>query len=391
MPEIEPRPGHDMRIVGMGAVTGYGWGIESLWRGLLSGKSAAVLCPGYGPGRDEQAWVALVPDGGDAEVSEHRYARAVHTSVREAVADARLRGWEPGRTVGVIHAIVLGDVRNWRDFYTVDGGHRGSRGYLTLLPSTPIAMVMREFGFHGPSMNVSAACSSGSVAMITARLWLDAGLADDIVVVTSDISCTPEMVEHFVRLGAAVTDSDPVAACRPFQEGSRGFVFGEASTAFVLSRDRGRPYAAVLGGAMTNDAHHVVSIEPTHAHILDCARTALDRAGVAPEEVTYLNAHGTGTRQCDAAERDLAATVFGDRPWLYALKPLTGHSQGAAASVEIAVAALSYERGVVPAAPVVAPAHPRLLDGVQPFEGGITVKSAIGMGGHNSMLVLGPA
>lgn len=391
MPDVGPRPGNDTRIVGMGAVTGYGWGIEPLWQGLLSGKSAAAPQPGYGRGRDELAWVALVPEGGDPEIGEHRYARAVHASVREAVADARDRGWAPGRTVGLIHAIVLGDVRNWRDFYAVDAGHRRSHGYLTLLPSTPIAMAMREFGFHGPAMNVSAACSSGSVAMITARLWLDAGLADDIVVVTSDLSCTPDMVEHFVGLGAAVTDADAVDACRPFQQDSRGFVFGEAATAFVLSRDRGRPYAAVLGGAMTSDAHHVVSIEPTHAHILDCARTALDRAGVSPEEVTYLNTHGTGTKQCDAAERDLAATVFGDRPWLYALKPLTGHSQGAAASVEIAVAALGYERGVVPAAPIVAPAHPRLLDGAQPFEGGITMKSAIGMGGHNSMLVLGPA
>ncbi|WP_245545781.1 beta-ketoacyl synthase N-terminal-like domain-containing protein [Nocardia higoensis] len=391
MPEVGPRPGQRMRIAGVGAVTGYGWGVEALWRGLLSGKSAAALHPGYGPERDEQAWVALVPEGGDPETGDYRYARAVRASVREAVTDAVDRGWEPGRTVGVIHAIVLGDVRNWRDFYTVDGGHRGSRGYLTLLPSTPIAMVMREFGFHGPSMNVSAACSSGSVAMITAQLWLEAGLADDVVVVTSDISCTPDMVEHFVRLGAAVTDADPLTACRPFQEGSRGFVFGEASAAFVVTRTPGRPYAAVLGGAMTNDAHHVVSIEPTYAHIIECARIALARAGVTPDEVTYLNVHGTGTAQCDAAERDLSATVFGDRPWLHALKPLTGHSQGAAAGVEIAVAALVYERGVVPAGPVVAPAHPRLLDGTQPFEGGITVKTALGMGGHNSVLVLGPA
>lgn len=391
MPDVGSRPRHDMRIAGIGAVTGYGWGVEALWRGLISGKSAAALHPGYGAGRDEHAWIALVPEGGDPEVGEHRYARAVQASVREAVADAVDRGWEPGRTVGVIHAIVLGDVRNWRDFYIVDGGHRESRDYLTLLPSTPIAMVTREFGFHGPSMNVSAACSSGNAAMICARLWLDAGIADDVVVVTSDMSCTPDMVEHFVRLGAAVADADPLTACRPFQEGSRGFGFGEASAAFVLSRDRGRPYATVLGGAMTSDAHHVVSIEPTHAHIVDCVRTALARAGVHPREVAYFNAHGTGTEQCDAAERHLMAAVFDDRPWAYALKPLTGHSQGAAAGVEIAVAALAYERGVVPAAPVVATAHPQLLDGVQPFEGGITVKSALGMGGHNSMVVLGPA
>ncbi|HLS77305.1 MAG TPA: beta-ketoacyl synthase N-terminal-like domain-containing protein [Nocardia sp.] len=383
--------GTGTRIVGLGAVTGYGWGVEALWQGLLSGKSAATLHPGYGPARDEQAWIALVPDGGDPADGGHRYIRAVRAAVREAVADARKRGWQPGGTVGLVHAIVLGDVRDWRDFYTVDGGRRPARGYLTLLPSTPIATLMREFGFHGPSMNVSAACSSGNVAVLTADLWLAAGMADDVVVVTSDLSCTPEMVEHFVGLGAAVTDADPLTACRPFQQGSRGFVFGEASAAMILSRTGGHAYARVLGGAMTNDAHHVVSIEPGHAHVLDCARTALARAGAGPDEVGYLNAHGTGTAQCDAAERDLVSTVLGDRPWLHAIKPLTGHSQGAAAGVEIAVAALVNERGLVPAPPVVAPAHPRLLDGVRPFEGGLTLKSAIGMGGNNSALVLGPA
>lgn len=379
-----------LSIVGMGAVTPYGWGTEALWRGLLTGQPAAAPHPGYGPGRDEQAWVALVPEGGDPGTGDDRYARAVLAAVREAVADARARDWRPGRTVGLIHAIVLGDVRGWRDFHTLDEADRTSRGYLVLLPSTPIALAMREFGFHGPTMNVSAACSSANAAVLTARLWLDAGLADDVVVVTSDLSGTPDMVERFVRLGAAVTDADPLTACRPFQEGSRGFVFGEASVAFVIGRDNGRPYARVLGAAMTNDAHHVVSIDPEHTHIVDCARRALAQAGVRPEDIAYVNAHGTGTRQCDLAERHLVADVFADRPHLYALKPLTGHSQGASGAVELAVAALAYERGVVPAAPVVAPAHPRLLDGPTPLVDGLTLKSSLGMGGHNSMLVLGP-
>ncbi len=388
MPGCTPRHQDHMTIAGIGVVSGYGWGREVLWRGLLSGKSAAQQHPGYGAGRDEHAWVALIPEGGDAEIGSSRYARAVHDAAREAIEDASGRGWRPGRTVGVLHSIVLGDVRNWRDFYLVDEGHRRSRGFLPLLPSTPIALLAREFGFHGPSMDVSAACSSANVALITAQLWLTQGMADDVLCVTTDLSATPELLEHMVGLGAAVADAEPLDGCRPFQQGSRGFSMGEASTAFVLTRDARRPYARVLGGAMSNDGYHVVSVEPSHEQILDCVDRALDVSGVRPGQVRYYNAHGPGTRQCDAAETDVLAKIFDDRPALYSIKPLTGHCQGAAAGVEVAVAALGYERGIVPAPPIVAPAHPRLLDGPTECTGGITVKTSLGMGGHNSVLVL---
>jgi 3-oxoacyl-[acyl-carrier-protein] synthase II len=390
-PKREVHHQDHMTIAGIGAVTGYGWGREILWQGLLSGKSAATLQPGYGPGRDEQAWVSLIPDGGDPMVSNSIYGRATQESGREAIADASARGWRPGRTVGMLHAIVLGDVANWRDFYLVDHGHRRSRDYMRLLPSTPISVLQQEFGFHGPTMSVSAACSSANVALITAKLWLDCGVADDVICVATDMSATPEMLEHFVQLGAAVGDAEPLAACRPFQEGTRGFSMGEASVAFVLSRSVERPYAAVLGGGMTNDAYHVVSVDPGHTQIFDCARRALADAAITPEDVRYFNAHGTGTRQCDVAERDLLRRMFDDRPQVYSVKPLAGHCQGAAAGVEVAVAALGYERGIVPAAPIVAPAYERLLDGPTLFEGGITVKLSLGMGGNNSMVVLGPA
>lgn len=380
-----------LTIAGIGAVTGYGWGRETLWEGLLSGKPAARLFPGYGPNRDRQGWVARVPDGGDPELGPSRFGRAVQESAREAVADARARGWRPGRTVGLVHAVVLGDVYQWRDFYVVDGGRRRNRDYLRLLPSTPNSVLMQEFGFHGPSMNVTAACSSSNVALITAKLWVDSGFADDVVVVATDLSATPDMVEPFVQLGAAVDDTEPLQACRPFQEGSRGFGFGEASVAFVVTREAERPYAAVLGGAMSNDAYHVLSVEPSHEQIFTCVRRALDNAGVAPEQVDYFNTHGSGTKQCDDAETALLEQLFDQRPWVTALKPLAGHCQAASAGVEVAAAAIGYDRGIVAAAPIVAAAHPRLLDGPTPMSGGITLKTALGMGGHNSAILLGPA
>lgn len=380
-----------MSIGGIGVVSGYGWGREQLWQGLLTGKPAARLYPGYGPQRDQHAWVALVPDGGDPAHGTGLFGRAVVAAATEAVTDAADRGWRPtGRTVGLVHAFTLGDVADWRDFYLLDHGHRRSRDYLRMLPSTPISVVMQEFGFHGPAMNVSAACSSGNVALLTAQLWRAAGLVDDVLCVTTDLSATPEMLEHFVRMGAAVADTDPFTACRPFQEGSLGFTMAEASVALLLTDAVPAPYARVLGGAMTNDAYHVVSVDPGHTHVIDCVRRALAAAGVEPGAVGYVNAHGTGTRQCDAAERDVLRTVFADRPTITAIKPLVGHSQGASAAVEVATIALSYERGLAVSAPIVARAHPRLLDGPAPITDGLTLNLSMGMGGNNAAVLLGP-
>ncbi|GAD85149.1 3-oxoacyl-ACP synthase [Nocardia asteroides NBRC 15531] len=381
-----------MSIAGIGVVSGYGWGREHLWKGVLGSKPAARLYPGYGPDRDQHAWIARIPDDGDLAHGGGLFGRAVHAAAAEAIADAEARGWcRAGRTVGLVHAFTLGDVADWRDFYLVDEGHRRSRDYLRLLPSTPISVVMQEFGFHGPAMNVSAACSSGSVGLLTAKMWRDAGLVDDVLCVTTDISATPEMVEHFVRLGAAVADADPLTACKPFQEGTLGFPMAEASVAFLLTDAVEQSYARVLGGAMTNDAFHVVSVDPAHTQIIACARRALTAAGVDAADIAYVNAHATGTVQCDTAERDVLTTVFADRPVITALKPLTGHCQGAAAAVEVATIALSYERGIAVSAPIVAPAHPRLLDGTAPMTDGLTLKLSMGMGGNNAAVVLGPA
>lgn len=377
-------------ICGIGAVTGYGWGREVLWDGLVGAKLAASVFSGYGPGRDESAWVAKIPDGGDSDDGPSRFARAMRAAAREAVHDARSRGWRAGRRVGLLHAVVLGEVDLWRDFYVTRDGHLPVRDYLALMPSTPMSTLMQEFGFHGPAMNVSAMCASGNAGLLTAKAWLDAGIVDDVVFVATDVSATPENVEHFSRLGVAITDTDPLDACRPFQEGSRGFGMGEASVGMVLSKQATNPYAHVLGGAMSHDAHHVTSIDPDLAEVLGCFRDALQNAGVRPADVRYLNAHGPGTRQCDRAEAIAFDDLFAPQAELYSIKPLVGHCQGAASAVEVAAAVLGYDRSLIPAPPPVAPGHPRLLRGPTPTTGGITVKSSLGMGGHNSVVVLAP-
>ncbi|QEM44443.1 beta-ketoacyl synthase N-terminal-like domain-containing protein [Mycolicibacterium grossiae] len=375
-------------VVGIGAVTGYGWGRSALWDGLLSGKPAAELIEGYGADGGA-AWLARVPSGGDVRDGASRSARAMRAAAREAIDDAAARGWTPGRRVGLLHAVVLPEIEEWREFYLADGGQRKVRDYLALMPSTPVSMLMQEYGFHGPAMNVSAMCASGNAGLITAKTWLDAGLVDDVVFIATDLSLTPENVAHFVKLGVAVVDVEPLDACRPFQRGSRGFAVGEASVAFVMS-GKGSAYTRLLGGAMTHDAFHVTSVDPARTYVDECVRDALHAAGVAPSDVRYLNAHGPGTQQCDTAEAGVLDELFGGRPQVFSVKPLTGHCQGAAAAVEVAATALGYEGGVIPAPPAVAAGHARLLDGPTPMAGGITLKTSLGMGGQNSAVVFAP-
>ncbi|HEY7053822.1 MAG TPA: beta-ketoacyl synthase N-terminal-like domain-containing protein [Mycobacterium sp.] len=377
-------------IAGIGATTGYGWGAGTLWEGLVSGKPAATLVGGYGANGDEEVWLARVPDGGDPRDGDTRSARAMRAAAREAITDAYVRGWTPGPRVGLLHALVVPEVETWRDFYLVDGGRRRVRDYLALMPSTAVSMLMQEFGFHGPAMNISAMCASGNAGLITAKLWLDSNIADDVVFVATDLSLTPENVEQFVKLGVAVVDSEPLDACRPFQEGSRGFPGGEAAVAFVLSKRAPDAYARVLGGAMSHDAYHVTSVDPARTQVDRCVTEALHNAGVRPDDIGYLNAHGPGTQQCDAVEGALVDELLGGRPQIYSVKPLTGHCQGAAAAVEVAAAVLGYAHGRVPAPPTVAPGHRRLLDGPTTMTDTLTLKTSLGMGGHNAAVVLAP-
>ena len=372
-------------IAGLGAVTGYGWGMDELRDGLLSGRSAAGPVV-FG---DFAGLAAMVPEGGDEEDSITRFGRALYGSGREAVADARARGWNPGARVGLILCTSLGEVQGWRDFYFEHQGRLRRRHYLQLLPSTAPSMFMAEHAFTGPSMNVGAACASGALGVIVARQWLTSGFATDVIVSGTDLSVTPENAWNFDALGVLATDGTPEQACRPFQEGSQGFLAGEASIALVLTRQPDvAAYAHVLGGGLTHDAFHPIAIKPDGLQVAAAWSQAMSDAGVDPGEVAYLNAHGSGTPLNDTVEAAVADRLFAERTRIYSTKMLTGHGLGAGGALEAAVAALSYETGEIPAPALVAPAHPRVLDGVTPRAPGPTVKSSIGMGGYNAALVI---
>ncbi|MFE5504056.1 MULTISPECIES: beta-ketoacyl synthase N-terminal-like domain-containing protein [Amycolatopsis] len=374
-------------ICGIGAVTAYGWGRESLWEGLASGVPCAQFTDGFGETPDLPGWVAHIPEGGKARDGS-LHARALLAAAREAIEDAGSRGWTPGRRVGVISGGVREDLRTWDRLTELGEQLMYRREFIGMMPSTPIATLMSEFGFHGPSMATSAMCATGSAAVLTAKMWLDADMADDVVVVTTDLSATRPMVRNFVHCGVAITDVPPLEACRPFQEGTKGFTFSEAAVAVVLTQRKTDSYATLRGGAMTHEAHNAMALDPDSTSAIEAVTSALENATASPSDVRYLNAHGTGTKLCHRTESQILEAVFPRETGIYSIKPLTGHSQSGSALTEIAAICLAAERDLVPAPKPVADGHPQLLDGPSRPESGLTVKTSIGMGGYVAAVVL---
>jgi 3-oxoacyl-[acyl-carrier-protein] synthase II len=264
-----------------------------------------------------------------------------------------------------------------------------ARQWVNMMPSTVLAMMMKENDFHGPTMGVSAMCASGNAGLITAKSWLDSGVCTDVILLATDLSLMGQDLRGFVDVGVAVGDRPPLDACRPFQEGSRGFVAGEAAVAMVLSKESRGSYATMLGGSMSMDAYNAVAIDPELTQIFRCFEDAMRISGVDPADVAYINAHGPGTAQCDAAEARILDEMFPQARGIFSVKPLTGHCQAAAAAVEVLATVYAYQTGFIPAPRQVAPGHPRLVSGHTPRVPGPMVKSSIGMGGYNAVVVIG--
>jgi 3-oxoacyl-[acyl-carrier-protein] synthase II len=327
--------------------------------------------PGFAPHFDHDvAWVARIEDEGNPSDGPTRYHQAVRAAGREAVENALDRGWRPGRVVGVIHGYVLGDVDAWRSYHHRDGFQASKREWLSLMPSTVLSEFNQEFDFHGPTLGVTAMCASGVAGLLMAKSWIDSGIADDVIVLCSDLSLSPENCAAFAKVGVFFGDGPSLDICRPFQEGSRGFTGGEA---------------------MSHDAYHVISIDPGYSHVRRAFTTALENAGVHPSEIVYMNAHGPGTAQCDTTEAAIFDELFPAAEGIFSIKPLAGHCQGAAGAVELVASLYGFDTGVIPAPPRVAHGHPRLLDGPNACVEGPVVKSSLGMGGHNGVLILDSA
>lgn len=397
-------------ITGVGQVSALGGDVPALARAIREGQC------GIGPltlfaHRGRAAVAAQVGElPAVATALEPAAARRLTRSDRLALAAAgeacRMAGLEPtdradaGVCVGTTTAGMLGTeeaYRRWRA-----GEHRRLRysGFVGMPLTTVGAALSQALGLFGPRTTVSTACSSGALAVAAASGMVVRGEAPVAIAVGVDSLC---------RLTYAGFDAlqalDP-RPCRPFDADRRGLSLGEGAGALVLERAdhaRGRGAtirALLLGCGVSADAHHVTAPHPEGAGALAALRSALEGAGVAPEAVDYVNAHGSGTKHNDETEITALRAVFGPRlarvP-VSSSKSQLGHCLAAAGALEAVVTIAALGEGILPATVTLASADPSWSDlDLVPTPGrraalGIAVSSSYGFGGHNVTLVLGRA
>jgi 3-oxoacyl-[acyl-carrier-protein] synthase II len=325
------------------------------------------------------------------------------------MGDAGLNGFDPMR-VGIVFGTAIGGVSGileQEEIRRERGPDRVSPNFLpNVLVDSASGQLAISLGIKGPNYAVVSACATGSHAIGEAAELIKRGDADAMLAGGGEACLHPLILAGFTAMrGLAVENEDPPLASRPFDATRAGFVMGEGACVFVLeeleaAQARGaRVYAEVLGYGASNDAHHMAQPEPEATGVADMMRAALRRAGIEPERVGYINAHGTSTPLGDLAETKAIKDVFGDHAYKLAVsstKSMMGHTFGAAGAIEAMMCVLALHEGVIP--PTINYRHPDPdcdLDYV-PNEAreakiDVALSNAMGLGGHNGCVLVGRA
>jgi minimal PKS ketosynthase (KS/KS alpha) len=363
-------------ITGMGVVAPGGVGVPEFWRLLTEGRTATRRITFFDPS-PFRSQVAAEIDFDPAAMGftpqqVRRMDRAAQLAVvaaREAVADSGLdvASRDPARTAVCIGSAVGATMSLEREYRVVsDDGrlelvdHRYADPHLYnhLVPSSFAAEVAWEVGAEGPATVVSTGCTSGLDAVGYGCELIREGSADVVVAGATDAPISPITVACFDAIKAtSPRNDDPEHASRPFDGTRDGFVLGEGAAVFVLEelvaarRRDARVHAEIAGFATRCNAFHMTGLRPDGREMAEAIRVAMAEARVGPEDIDYINAHGSGTRQNDRHETAAFKRSLGDlarRTPVSSIKSMIGHSLGAIGSIEVAASTLAIANDVVP-------------------------------------------
>jgi len=422
MPSSGP---HRVVISGIGVVSPFGVGRERFWQHVscgCSGTRAITQFDVSGYPCQVAAWVppvsiadALDLDGDgdhDGRADPKRYSRAALFGViaaREAWRDAGLRAGEAG--AGVLIGSGGGGIdvgeKQYEDFFTTGGRHVTPYAIAVGICGMVSSEISISLGLRGMSHVLSCGCTSSTDAIGYATSLIRSGEYDAILSGGTDGCVLPGMIFGFSRMRAVSTryNDRPAVASRPFDRGRDGFVLGEGAWMLVLEREeraraRGAQiYASIDGYASTCDAYHRVQMDPDGVEIVRCIETALCRAQRAPEEIGYINYHGTSTQLNDRIEAQCVRRVFGrhaDRVPGSSTKSMIGHPQGASGAAGVAATALAMTHGLLPPTINLDDPDPACeMDFIpntsRPADIDAALCNCLGFGSKNSALVLGRA
>lgn len=406
----------DRRVVvtGLGVISPVGLTIPSIWEALISGQSGVDYISSFDTTPFETKFAAEVK-GFDAGVyvgrkqARHmdRFTQFAVAASLQATEAARLtmnacNSGDTGVIIGSSLCGLLSVCEQSRVLSEMGPGRVSPALAPTMTGDAASVQVSLILGARGVNYSPSSACSSGSDAIGQAYELIRQGNAKVMIAGGTEASIMPLVLAAFGAIRALSTRNDnPKAACRPFDAERDGFVLGEGAAVLVLedatcALERGAPILAeVVGYGATSDAFHLIQPSPDGEGAARAVRLALKRAGLAPDEIDYINAHGTATLLNDRTETTVIKTVFGDRAKhipVSASKSMTGHLLGAAGSIEAVITILAIKHGVLP--PTINLTHPDPgcdLDYVPNRARQLKIQTAMsnsfGFGGHNSVLI----
>jgi 3-oxoacyl-[acyl-carrier-protein] synthase II len=402
-------------ITGLGVVTPVGNDVTAMWEALLAGRS------GIGPitqfdASDIDVKIASEVKGFDAAAwfdsrvarRNDRFTLFALEAARQAIEDAHLSFNDGQRDVtGVLIGTAIGGMKSLLSGYDtlrVSGPRRVSP-FTTpmMMPNAASAVVGITHGLRGPNLSIASACATGCHAIGEATEMIRAGRAEVMVCGGSEAVIDDISVSAFRNMGAlSLRNDEPERASRPFDAERDGFVMGEGAGVLILesleyARARGaQVYAEVAGYGATADAYHITAPDEDGEGAARTMSAALQDAGLAPEDVDYINAHGTSTQLNDRIETIAIRRVFGayaDRVAISSTKSMTGHLLGAAGAVEAVVCVKTLKTGWVH--PTINYEHPDSecdLDYVpneaRQVDVEVALSNSFGFGGHNGCVLL---
>ncbi|MGB3544676.1 beta-ketoacyl-ACP synthase II [Rubrivirga sp.] len=414
-----PQPSLDRRVVvtGLGALTPIGETVPEFWDAMMAGESGAGPITKFDASEYPTHFAAEVKDFDAATVVDKKDARrmdpfahyaiaAADEALQDAGIDSSSMTEDEQNSTGVVFGSGIGGMKLFQD-QVVTFAHHGPRRIspffvpMMVIDQAP-GLIATRHQFRGPNYATVSACATSNNAIGDAWMLIRLGLAETMVAGGTDASITQIGLAGFGNMKALSTrNDDPQTASRPFDANRDGFVMGEGAGALVLeslesARERGATiYAEVAGVGMSDDAYHISAPHPEGLGARLAMRQALKTAGLEPEDVDYLNMHGTSTPLGDVAETKAIKAAFGDHAYnmnLSSTKSMTGHLLGAAGAVEAVASILAIKHNRVPPTINFETPDPDCdlnytFNEPQDRDVKVALSNAFGFGGHNTCVV----
>ena len=359
-------------VTGLGAVTPLGNTAEETWKNLIAGKSGAAPITQFDTSRFKTHFACEVTnlnvldylDRKEAR-KQDRYTQLAMISAIQGVKDAGLDlEKEDKNRIGVIYGVGIGGIRTFEDEVVYYGQHLDQDPMFSpffipkMIADIAAGQISIHFGFHGPNFTTTSACASSGNALCQAFNLIRLGKANIIVSGGAESAICACGVGGFNSMKALSTrNDDPEHASRPFSASRDGFVMGEGAGCVVLeelehAKARGAHiYAEMVGEGESADAHHITAPHPEGLGAKLVMEAALEDANLKPEDIDYINVHGTSTHLGDLSEAKAIKEVFGDAAYklnISSTKSMTGHMLGAAGAVEAMASILAVKNDIVP-------------------------------------------